>query len=303
MNKNEVRIQAKEDYDPSIVSISDEAINLTINKYGLSNTTHKLPSWDWMLSPQMKNTKTALMYFIFANAQAFKFWTLDNGKFSRYVKNGASGTSAMFKILATAWGDNATTEHLKEHLDTTGLSTFFKGSPLACFRVDIVNELITEQKLEDTAETLYNLIQGIQGASLVEAKFLANSFPLAYGDDPYFKKAQLTLAAICGYMDRFSKVPLNSSDLTALADYQVPRVLRALGILEYSKNLAKSVDNRKLIIGNSNSERAIRAATVLAVDKIAEKSHTTAAIVDDILWSSQDLAKDSFFHLTNTTNY
>jgi len=62
------------------------------------------------------------------------------------------------------------------------------------------------------------------------------------------------------------------TDLTAMADYQVPRVLRALGVLRYGEALAA-------------------------------KYGVQAALVDSMLWSAQNIAGTARFHLTETTYY
>jgi hypothetical protein len=58
--------------------------------------------------------------------------------------------------------------------------------------------------------------------------------------------------------------------LTAFADYKIPQVLRALGILEYSPELAARVDGRELLSPGSAEEVEIRAAMVWAVEWIRQ---------------------------------
>jgi len=63
----------------------------------------------------------------------------------------------------------------------------------------------------------------------------------------------------------------------------VPRVLRALGILRYGETLARKVDAKILIEANSAEERAIRAASVLAVERISAYLHVPAEAIDNLL--------------------
>ena len=54
------------------------------------------------------------------------------------------------------------------------------------------------------------------------------------------------------------------------ADYRVPQILRHLGIMEYSEELAQKIDNKVELSYSSEEEVEIRAATITAVDLIAE---------------------------------
>ena len=92
-------------------------------------------------------------------------------------------------------------------------------------------------------------------------------------------------------------------DVKAFADYQMPRVLRALGILDYTQSLADAVDRGVLIPILSAGERAIRAATILACEDIAKVTDATPADVDNLLWQSQGAAGQTLFHRTRTTWY
>ncbi|MCX7822803.1 MAG: queuosine salvage family protein [Syntrophobacterales bacterium] len=101
--------------------------------------------------------------------------------------------------------------------------------------------------------------------------------------------------------------------LTAFADYKLPQVLRALGIIEYSKNLSEIVDNRVMIGAGSEEEVEIRAATVQAVellrrelDILTEKAKPTiAARVDQFLWhlGQEDPFRVKPYHLCRTIFY
>ena len=52
------------------------------------------------------------------------------------------------------------------------------------------------------------------------------------------------------------------------ADYRVPQILRAKGILKYDKHLSDLVDNKKELPHGSKEEIEIRAATIQSVEKI-----------------------------------
>jgi Potential Queuosine, Q, salvage protein family len=58
--------------------------------------------------------------------------------------------------------------------------------------------------------------------------------------------------------------------LTMFADYRVPAVLREMGVLQYSDSLSQKIDSKKEIMPGSEEEIEIRAATIVAVEKMRE---------------------------------
>ena len=86
--------------------------------------------------------------------------------------------------------------------------------------------------------------------------------------------------------------------LPVYPDYMLPRVLRHLGILVYTTDLARAVDARQLIPKESEWELAIRWATVYCGDRLTEAlcsrgvSVTTPAL-DYALWESAVLGPDA----------
>jgi len=88
----------------------------------------------------------------------------------------------------------------------------------------------------------------------------------------------------------------NIKELTAFADYKLPQFLYSKGILVYSEDLAKEIDNKNLIPAKDIKEVEIRAATIIAVEEIAIRTKTYPAFIDNILWN---LAKNQ----TNLSNH
>jgi hypothetical protein len=61
------------------------------------------------------------------------------------------------------------------------------------------------------------------------------------------------------------------------ADYRVPQILRHLGIFEYSQQLSEAIDAEKVMDYSSQIEVELRAATVVAVDRIMNEIKTTGS--------------------------
>ena len=76
------------------------------------------------------------------------------------------------------------------------------------------------------------------------------------------------------------------------ADYRVPQTLRLVGIMDYSSELATLIDTTTLdkpneLAYSSLYEVEIRAATVLAVEKIMNEIKKRPAISDKIKYAFQ----------------
>lgn len=161
------------------------------------------------------------------------------------------------------------------------------------------------------------------GKGLVE--LLVSKFPIAYGADvrdlngqklAFNKRAMLVAVLLHGRaLDSQGILPVveDIDEVGPIADYQLPRALRGLGILEYSDELASLVDNWKEVPENSRMEVEIRAATVAACDMLMKSinahrmGYTLSPInichLDFWLWKTGKETKTSRPHLTRTSAY
>ncbi len=267
-----------------------------------------LPTWDWVLPSGLRTAtdlKPVLMFWTLAIAQAFKFWTRNpDGSITRYVgHDGETGTAAILSTLVRLWGETALTPAALRDIDwdTAAVDHYFNSPPMAKERAAFLHEALSGTALEDIAE--YLLTQAKSGSlGVAEAAVIARRLPLGYApSDPYLKKAQLLVSAAAGFLSGRSNTVM--TDLTAMADYQVPRVLRALGVLRYGEALAARIEAGELLPAGGPDEAAIRAATVRACEQLAAKYGVQAALVDSMLWSAQNIAGTARFHLTETTYY
>ena len=100
------------------------------------------------------------------------------------------------------------------------------------------------------------------------------------------------------------------NELTMFADYRVPQILRHMGIMQYSEALAMRIDALEEIPFGSAEEIEIRAATVVAVEKlqkclVAHGRHLLVLEVDWLLWQWGESIKDTIapHHRTLTIYY
>lgn len=302
LTKQDIINTANNDFNQELVRINSGRIkNIKWTEVKIA-----LPAWDWALTDTLKQCndyRPVIMYWLVAVAQAFRFWHsgADKGDIIKYLYKGESGSNAIFKGLTDAWGNDITPDTIRSrNFARDSFYEHFGDAPGLESRVDILKEMLTGNGLEEAAD--YFSLQSITGVLTVEdASWLADKFPLSYGNDPYLKKAQLLCAAVAGFIS--SRGNNVSTDLTAMSDYQVPRVLIALDVLEYGDRINTLIESGDLIEQGGAEELAIRSATILACEELGTKLDLPSSIIDNILWSSQELAGRAPFHLTVTTNY
>jgi hypothetical protein len=132
----------------------------------------------------------------------------------------------------------------------------------------------------------------------------------------FYKRAQIFVADIWGAYGRptDSNHPYFFHDIdriTMFADYRIPQILLHVGVLEYTSELMKKVENKDLIPFGSEEESEIRAATVIAVEMIrdqlfAKKGVKLLAVeIDWLLWNWGEQVKEEIkpHHRTLTVFY
>ncbi|MBN1263749.1 MAG: queuosine salvage family protein [Candidatus Pacebacteria bacterium] len=127
----------------------------------------------------------------------------------------------------------------------------------------------------------------------------------------FYKRAQLAVADIyrC-FKGRGWGNLKNIGQLTAAADYKIPQVLRKLGILKYSPELAGKIDSQVQILPGSEEEIEIRANMIWAIEQIKEElkkkiPQVTSMEIDSYLWllGQNKSPDDKPYHLTRTIYY
>jgi hypothetical protein len=232
-----------------------------------------------------------------------QFWDLDErGQFVRYTHHGAVGALAMSQAFQRAWQSpaNLLFSIREGHaLTPGGVALIFGDIPAPEGRRAILNEVLGSSQLAHAVRVMRLVAHNGDPFDADLAEMLAEMFPLAFGD-PLLKKAQLAVSLI--WREARARGHTNTCTLTAFADYQIPNVLRALGGLTYAVDLAATIDAGHLIEPDSTDERAIRAASILAVETLAESQGVAVADVDFWLWQQRGAARTPF-HRTRTTLY
>jgi len=117
--------------------------------------------------------------------------------------------------------------------------------------------------------------------------------------DIFLKRASLFFMMLHRSMGWFKndihKLPIPS-------DYQIPKMLEWLGCIRYYGSLKNDIKEGKLIPEGSLMECEIRAASIIACKKIADRAGCSPNDVDNYLWLNRKDCNNPF-HLTITTNY
>jgi len=114
---------------------------------------------------------------------------------------------------------------------------------------------------------------------------------VCFKQDLFFKKG-LFAVMMTGRMlpELKTAYPQYAAQLAHLpvpADYQIPKMLRHYGLIVFSEELEKMVENSIPLQENSEMELNIRAATVLACELIAKQNGVSADDVDGYLFSKR----------------
>lgn len=127
----------------------------------------------------------------------------------------------------------------------------------------------------------------------------------------FYKRAQLLAADLFSAFGREGLGEFSDTDkLTAFADYKLPQVLREMGVIAYSSDLAAKVDSMEELPPGSREEVEIRAATIIAVDAmrahLAEMGRAVNSMdLDYRLWreGQRDEYRKRPYHRTRTLFY
>ncbi len=289
MNKLEFLENIKKNwYNPDIAKYSTEHIPEITQTVKLNN--------DLNISPYLKTTEDIIHYYLVLNSINHQFWKHDDtGSFIRYSFKNKVGALALEDGMYNLINDYKGMSNIPE-ITSEIFNKYFGEMPIPNTRIVILNEALSE-KGKECAKQLAEKIES--GWTIMEAFDISQMIPSGYKDEA-LKKAQLILHMASSALK--TKGIQVDVELTCFADYQVPRVLRHMGILKYNEQLSELIDTQTVIKADSIEEKAIRAATILACEELSVKMRMSPEELDYYLWSQRNMA-DKPFHLTYTTAY
>lgn len=337
---NQVRRDAEAVADDiEYVTIDDEAIET----YAADHSSAEFPLPDW-LAPFHPGADAAdedvIDFFLVGNALNYCFHHADGASFiAEYAGQQWEGSAGMWACLKRTWEDDDQPDPLDPdvlaNVDDEQVEEWFAPSNGVRMPFLTPDDAAHARKVRSRAEQLrslgrslphrYNafhegvlehdrLYKPLNEQGLVE--WLVDTFP-AYVDTQklnnrlvqFDKRAQLAAAMIYDRFDAEAPADYPDADLlTVFADYGVPAVMRGLGMIEYAEPLARRVDAGRPVEAGSQMEVELRAATVLAGDRLIgalnrrRDTPVTAAEIDFHLWK-QRREMDVETHYTATDAY
>lgn len=303
------------------VVVDDEAIARVAETW--ANDEFPLPTFDYPGTPPVRDEAWWFDYVTLSVSVLACLWPPEGDEMWHAELNGewlddAPGIFAAFTKTVTSSGIDL--EQFARLDETSGAELFAGRGTLQMIpdRVDLLRRVATTI-LERWDGSTRNLVDEVGRDGVGIAAALSTTMP-AYQDRattdagvlPFDKLSHLAaaiMAAGAGWADGgfhgFENFPV-------YPDYMLPRVLRFLGVMVYSPELASAIDTRQLIPADSTHEHAIRWATVFAGAELRRALAARGADVpspglDYRLWSEAVLGPNaaSFgeHHRTITLRY
>lgn len=279
--------------DPAIASVDFGAIE-AIRIGELPSIGHEEPP------PKEARTREEIVQFSLAiNSINHQFWDVQEGRFSRYEFGGSVGALAMMEGLRRWLSEAGSIEAMAREASLGAIGKFFGPIPDPKGRLEALSEALGEPG-KAAAKALGEALDAKGSWGVEEAGVVAALLPAGF-EDAFLKKAQLCLWMAKGMLEARG-FPEVETDLTCFADYQIPKVLRGLGAIRVSEDLARRIGDGELIEPGSPQENALRAATVIACEAISKSEGISAAALDFWLWTKRN-DFDLPFHRTKTRKY
>lgn len=238
------------------------------------------------------------------------------------------------------WGDNKWKIETKDYgvLDGSqalmyvflqNISLFTDFKKLAQMKLETFRKLLQGENEIPLLEERYHIVK--QVATIVNEKMAGNfyryiqkitddrelfnviieNFPSFQDERTYmgktvyfYKLASLLTSDIMHLRNQKEKPIFDYSHIVGCSDYKIPQIMRSLGLLKYSKELAFKIDHKIPLPDNSKEEVEIRSATIVVLDMLRKKTGLCGMAINDFLWLKSQTVKDGKpYHLTRTTNY
>jgi|SRR3989344_206937 len=301
------------------VRINDDNLRVFCDRFTGLQTSFVAPTKGADLSPEDK-----LQLDFAYNATNFCYWGHPHAQwFIEYQGrevHGAYGMKAAFNralesgmpLLDSSFLENLKEEDLARIVDGGGHLLLFNE------RLKFLRQFgrVLNSKYEGKAT---NVVEAAQGDAIRLVDEITSNFP-CYNDSVdydgsrvlFHKRAQLVAHNVHTLLQKQGKGLARTDELTALADYKVPQILRNVGILEYAPTLAANIDSMIPLPTGSPEEVEIRAFTLEACERMAQNlkpKHPSLEVIDLDHWlyhKSKEpgiMQNSKPYHRTLTTAY
>ena len=171
-----------------------------------------------------------------------------------------------------------------------------------------IRKVINKKMKGNFYKYIYNITTDVELFNIIITNFESFKDERIYdGITIYFYKlAQLLTSDILHIREKLENAKVDYSNIIGCADYKIPQTLRALGIIEYNKELSDLIDNKVEIDISSKFEVEIRASQIVVIEYIKNKIANAISIdINDFLFIYSEKVKDIVkpYHLCRNTNY
>lgn len=225
---------------------------------------------------------------VFFNVVNYCFQSPDNGEEFIYVNTEgkkitrSSGLKAAMIDSGINWGNFYEAAYMSESSwnsiwNPIQNARFFKGFYRGLSIRDTARKFI-KKDIKTPSELII--------ASHFEAnELIGKLLDSGHFTDPFLKRAQLAVHLINGpLMRRFGVKIKGVENMTVMADYRLPQLLYNTGAIELSPELQEKLLKRQRIISGSPEEVALRAATIVAGEKLSLELGIPEPQVDSLMW-------------------
>lgn len=272
--------------NPTWVTINKEVLTKIANDLELNQTEfpENVPP---TLPDGIESIPHYLEFEIIANAVNYCYWY---GKHD--IRPNDCSASKMYNALREAYKTFPSRQGVEWTITRFMTNMSLERFPLIHQRYLHLQELKTG--IIGIADEIYGMKNNLENALMYLCGTLTT-----YSQDMLLKRASLFFMQVYRatglFKDQINLLPIP-------ADYQVPKMLRHLGILEYSPELKDIIWRGELIPAGSRMEIEIRASAIKACRIVSELTGYNSSQVDDWLWLNRKSCSDPF-HLTITTDY
>ena len=281
------------------------------------------PAWDerYHWSDGTLRTATAILVL---DAWNFCFWpepgeTKWTVKYQGKELNGYMALAACVK-RAIEEGYELYQPAVLAKLTKKDLKKIFRGKgeiPLLSERLEHAHE-IGNALLKNWGGDFVNMLKAAEGSAVSLVELVLEHFPCF--DDvtiyrgrevKFYKRAQILPVDLMGGMQGECLVQFHDiGELSAFADYKIPQVLQAHGVLKYSPELVALLEREEKLVPGDSAEVEIRAAMVWAVELIRRELAQAGRSVppfelDWMLWNlgQEPVENERPYHRTRTVFY
>jgi len=216
------------------------------------------------------------------------------------LRPGGSQSTKMYDLLTQSFQEmieiRKTGQYHLQHevqiiVDSFKSKLISERFPLLSHRIQHLNEISNTGSIGD-------VVRGVPKDSSLLLGYVTQNLS-GYSQDLFLKR---TILLILQLNRRLGLYEDDAQEFPIAADYQIPKMLRFFGCIQYKDGLEKKILSRTLLPENCREEIEIRAVSILVCKMLSDKCKCTSNDIDSFLWLNRKKCKDPF-HLTITSNY